>query len=274
MKKLLSTILLIILLCEVACIPASAFERPEHDNYTECVLFGEFHSNALNEKQQNAIKLLDCALYLTIDQFNGYGVGEYSTLKDAGVVNLPELYEINFTANSSTHRSYTHRGWDFNYQDDKANWEVRKEILRSTTKKVFPGFINDKQCDAFCALLYYVHIVADGIYDTSYKKTDLQMPVGGRAGRDNQDAIQEILKILPLIFPSQTNKLTYIRLVVSLKSLDFKMTKLNTSTGGINTKEKFDEYHSYTEEVRQVLYARIYRLLQKEPFFINVFPLV
>lgn len=271
MKKLLSNILIFVLLLEAFYIPAVAYNRDDHDYYTEEVLFGEYHSSALNKKQREAIDLLNCALYLTIDQFNGTGEKELSTLKAAGVKNLPELAEIDFNANYK-HRSYTHRGWDYNYPDDRAHWKVRKEILRSTAKKVFPGFANDKQCDAFCALLYYIHIIADGMAEKSYKKSDLRIPVGGRAGRDNLDAIQEILRILPLVFPSQTNDHLYERLKVELASLDNKMTELTTSTGGINTDEEFIEYHGYTEKAMEILHARIYRLLQEEPFFCSVFP--
>ena len=269
MKRILSLALLLMLLTEIWAVRAFAFAQKEHDNYTEYVLFGQYHAGYMSTKQRQTIDLLENALYLTIDQYNGDGQDKLNALKNAGIPNLPALSKIDYRSNY-THRKYTHQGWNYNYSDDVAHWDIRKNILHSTAQTLFPNFRNTKQCDAFCALMYYIHVLADGLADVKYDDQN-HIPVGGRAGASKPDVIQEIIKYLPVLFPTQTQTNTYRGLVSGLQSIDSKMTRLAKLSNGINS-ETFAKYQDYAEQAMKILNARIYRLLCRESFFIDVFP--
>lgn len=92
--------------------------------------YKESHSSA-----KDSIQALEDAVYLAVDQFNGKSAEELKRLKDMGVSGLPlSIDEFNDRSNY-VHRSFTHRGWDFEYPEE-AHWPVRKRILTNTVQKV------------------------------------------------------------------------------------------------------------------------------------------
>ena len=158
---------LIILLCIVLIVSgipqtSYAYERDDHDEYMLEVLFKNFREVENDPSIQDEIKALECASYLAIDQFNNNGQKDLDFLLTYGVKGIPsEVSEISFNASGTTHRSHTHRGWDFQlYSVTKELWPVRKQILLNTADKIFDFQGDDVKKDSFCALIYYIHILA------------------------------------------------------------------------------------------------------------------
>ena len=138
MKRIICCVLLITVLLSTMT-PAYAHDAAEHNLHLESVLFGPVNAvNAMSPEAQNALKALEYASYLAIDQYNGDGTIELTFLKSTyHVPGLPaNIKAIDFRGNEY-HRKFTHYGWDHQYYDDRANWAVRKDILLATTEKVF-----------------------------------------------------------------------------------------------------------------------------------------
>lgn len=252
-------------------IPVSAFEREDHDRYMIKVLFNYYKvvDNDLSIKDK--IKALASASYLCIDQFNSGGKNDLKFLNEFGVKNIPnDISSFNLSASGKTHRSYTHRGWDFNYINDAANWEVRKELMKRVAEKLFSPNANEKQINSFCALIYYIHILADHLDDESYKISNgLKMDVGGRT--DSNDIINELLKHLKVLFDDQKHTHKYNSLIGSLHNYNDRFKKIVGSDGGINSDEKFQEYKKLTESVVTLLTYYLPEMLKDEVFFRNAF---
>lgn len=144
---------------------------------------------------REAIEAIESAAYLCPDQFNGSGKEELNTLIAYGVPGIPNsIDEINFTSNWQ-HRRYTHMDWVPMEHPDVGNWDMRKEILLATVNKVFDfGPFTDPvpllgwkvdytdQCNSFCALVYYVHILGDNealdTFDKYKKEGSYVIPLG------------------------------------------------------------------------------------------------
>lgn len=253
-----------------------AHDKDGHNTDLEEVLFGEFTS--LSSHAESAIEALEDAAYLTIDQFNGNGEPELKYLRERylNVSWLPkDIYEIDFKSNTQ-HRSFTHRGWEYYYINDKAHWNRRKKILLNTCRKelsksdcIEEGRSYEDICDSFSALVYYVHIIGDHNEDKSYKKTSLKMELGGR--KDDESIIAEIQKHEKILFADQVLSLKYIVFNRKLSSLNKKISKLVNSDGGVDSTEKFEKYHQYGEELMGLLKEYIPDLLQRESYFSDAF---
>ena len=72
MKQILGFALVVVVLLALLC-PAYAFDRGEHDEYLEKVLFilGE-----VPEGGKDKMEMLESASYLTLDQYNGKGADD------------------------------------------------------------------------------------------------------------------------------------------------------------------------------------------------------
>lgn len=259
-----------------------AFDADEHDAYLEQVLFGDddfknLHTKSISEK----IQMLEYASYLAIDQCGGSGVNELNFLKEQKVKNIPKLNDFDLTGIFfGNHRNYTHRGWDYSYtipkgeKHDKANWKVRRELLCSTVNKVFDfGLRNELfgkvcgQCNSFSALIYYVHILGDHIAMDSYKVNDLTIPLArAHAYEENPDVFGEIKKHCEVLFSSQKDSVTYLSFMQELDNLAIKARTLAATTGGIS-EENFEQYHSYSEDLMELLISYVPLLLENEKFF-------
>lgn len=261
-----------------------AFDVDEHDAYLEQVLFGDDDLNGLNNSNKSiseTIQMLEYASYLAIDQCGGKGVNELNFLKEQKVKNIPKLNDFDLTGIFfGNHRNYTHRGWDYLYtipkgeKHDKANWQVRRELLCSTVNKVFNFGLRNEffgkvcgQCNSFSALIYYVHILGDHIAMDSYKVNDLTIPLArAHAYEENPDVFWEIKKHCEILFSSQKDSLMYLSFVQELDNLAIKARTLVATTGGIS-EANFEQYHSYSEDLMELLISYVPLLLENEKFF-------
>lgn len=264
--------------------PAWAHKREQHDADIELILFGSENYKETYLSAKDSIQALEEAVYLAVDQFNGNGAKELEHLNHLGVKGLPlSIDAFDYTSNYS-HRSLTHRGWDFEYPE-KAHWSIRKSILTNTVQKVlfdeskplswFP-WLSDKlydttqstkQRDSFCALLYYIHVLGDHIEAKKYADLAYIAPLVRPNDKGNPGLIPELQKHLEILFASQQSSFTYLALMVELDNLNAKASKLVFSTGGINTDEKFKQYHDCATDLRETLSLYLPKLLKNEPFF-------
>ncbi len=268
---------LVIILCAISLLinfpaSASAFEREDHDKSLEEVMFKDFKdfdNDPTGRAEKNA---LECAAYLTIGQFNSSGQKDLDTLNQYGVKGIPSsVSEISFNASGKTHRSYSHRGWNYSYGGTMAEiWPKRQTILRNTVNTVFDFHGDTAKAEAFCELIYYVHILGDHMADESWKiQNGLKMQVGGRA--DKYDVIHELLDCFEVLFADQSHTLKYQKLTTKLENYNSKFSKLDRSEGGINTDEKFELHQKYVKKLMNVLTHNLPEMLKEEDFFREVF---
>lgn len=300
MKRKIVAFLLMVAVLVMGTVPGQAYDAPIHNKQLEMVLLGKRitkHKIPLNA-QEEAIRAIEAASYLCLDQFNGYGEECLSFLKSYHVPGLPELGEIDFTSNKE-HRKFTHIGWSSTKQSAKGNWPTRKEILLATVNKVFDfGPFTDpflfsikqdytRQCDAFCALVYYVHILGDieKMKDLEQFKAEgsFTLPLArAHPGNTNRDILYELCEMkndggaddyyLKNLFPDiwETN-IHCQNLKRDLQRIHRNAISLEASVGGINTEEKFQKYKQYCTDTINVLSKYIPDLLKQEKFFADVF---
>jgi len=268
---------LIILSCAVLAFgnlskTSFAYERDDHDAYMTEVLFKNFKEVENDSSIQDEIEALACASYLVIDQFNNNGQKDLDFLLTYGVKGIPaKVNEISFNASGTTHRSHTHRGWDFQlYTVTKELWPVRKQILLNTADAIFDFQGDEAKKDSFCALVYYIHILGDHMDDSSYfVKNGLKMDVGGRV--DREDIIHELLKHIEIVFADQKHTHKYCSLTGELERYNSRLAKIVRSEGGINTDEKFQQKQEYTGNLMKLLTMYLPEMLKEEQFFYDVF---
>lgn len=270
-SKLLLIFICLVLSCASLTPRAYAFERKDHDTYMTEVLFKNFKDVNSDLDNADEIEALECACYLAIDQFNGYGQGDLNILADYGVKNLPTLSEIDFSASGKTHRTYTHCGWDHLYSSiTRDKMPIRKQLMIDTADAIFDFDGNEKQKESFCAVLYYVHILGDFMDDGSYIiKNGQKMDAGGRT--DKEDIVHELQKHFKVLFAEQqnTNKFRYLN--NALERYNAKLSELMNSEGGINTDKKFALRQEYVEGIMDVLTMYLPEMLREEQFFYDVF---
>ena len=283
MKKIILFVLTVVILLEMPLL-AFAHNKDVHNQQLELVLFGQKNSPRLSTiKAQKALLALESASYLALDQFNGNGTEQLDILKAYKVKDLPEdISDIDFAGNFK-HRTYTHRGWNYKYPDDKANWVVRKQILLATTEKVFNfqwfasewiGIGYTEKCESLAALVYYVHVLGDHEARTGYKIEELMIPFARpHANAKNPDIFFELKYHLSILFKDQKGTRKYTSLMQEIDRIAGEARSLEGTTGGINTQEKFEEMHGLIEELIERLEDYVPRLLAKEDYFKNVFPL-
>lgn len=274
MKKSIGLICFLCISLLLSCLRSPniyAYERKDHDKYMREVLFKNFLQPENKESIKDDIEALESASYLTIDQYNGNGQNDLDKLVAYGVTGLPSLGAIDYNASGNTHRSYTHRGWDFIYGGLAGDrWTQRKRILLNTADAIFDFGGNEKQKESFCALIYYIHILGDFMDDKSYKvQNGLKMDPGGRI--DKADIIDELLKHFKILFADQKYTHKYLFLTIALGRYNTKFSKIIRSEGGINTDEKFELRQRYVKELMKLLTMYIPEMLKEEKFFYDAF---
>lgn len=284
MRKRIVAILVAAIVLTAIAQPAWAHGREQHDADIELILFGCENYKESHSSAKDSIQALEDAVYLAVDQFNGNGAKELEQLKGMGIKGLPRSIDAFDYSSNSTHRGLTHRGWDFEYLE-KAHWPIRKSILTNTVQKVlfdestplswFP-WLSDmlydttqstKQRDSFCALLYYIHILGDHIDTEKYGQLCYIAPLARPNDEENPGIIPELQKHLGILFASQQSSFTYQALMGELDNLNARASNLLSSTGGINTDEKFTQYHKCAVDLRETLALYLPTLLEDEPFF-------
>lgn len=268
---LIFCLMLILALIGYSFTKTYAFERKDHDKYMVRVLFKNFLETDNKPSIHDEIEALENASYLAIDQFNGNGQSDLDELSAYGVKDLPLLSVIDYSASGKTHRTYTHRGWDFVYGGAaEERWKQRKDILLNTADTIFDFDGNEKQKDSFCALIYYIHILGDLKDDKSYKvQNGLIMDAGGRV--DKSDIIDELLLHFEILFADQKHTHKYLSLTMAMQRYNTKLSKLLRSEGGINTDEEFALRQEYVEGLMNLLTLYLPEMLKDEDFFYNVF---
>ena len=276
---------------------AYALPGEDHDRYMLMVLFGESISESeFSEDEQKALEALEASSYLAIDQYNdngkinSKGSTALETLRRYRVPDIPSsIDQINYTDNQH-HRRYTHRGWngpyrneERPYQDDRANWNVRKRILKSTVNKIFgfnkilgnvpfaTKFSTDygTKCDSLSAIIYHVHILGDHIVETdpTQMNTDL-IPAGGR--NDDFSIIDEMIYHGKRVF-ANSNKYSAFKSELLLLNNDFYTL---TDGEGVNTVEKQLQYAALSQQLMDLLIDKVPDMLKEEKFFTDAFPTI
>ena len=286
LKRFISFLIVCSLICSFT-MPVMAHERTEHDAEMEYVLFGDREYRKTHPKHKEKIIAVEDAVYLCVDQFNGSGQKYLDNLNEKKILGIPKsIDEFDFKASGKNHRMYTHQGWNLS-PDKKVHWDIRQKILRNTVDKelfsdvksllsFMPWDSNGRkykeQCESFCELLYYVHIIGDHIDTKRYDAFYGLDPLTRLNDRDNPGIIPDLISCFDKLFESQKNTYTYNELKQELESLMDKSDKLTRSTGGVNTDEKFAEYHQCAKDLLKVLSIYVPKLLQKEEFFLKSFP--
>lgn len=286
MKRFVSLICVLALLFMFE-VPVMAYDRTKHNQDLEYVLFRDKDYSDSHPLTGSIVKRIEDAAYLAIDQYNGHGVAELNNLIADRIPDIPnEISEFDFPGNYS-HRYFTHRGWSVTY-DAMAHWPIRQTILKNTIRaklfsKVetplswFPwlsdqvyGNDNEKQCEAFAVLIYYVHVLGDHIGAESQAGLKNLAPLSNSHDRDNPGLIPDLMKYLPILFKGQTKTEKYKSMMQDLEQLADKSDRLYTGIGGIR-EEQFPEYHQCALDLRETLAKYIPDLLRKERFFSSTF---
>ena len=269
-------------------VPVQAHKREGHDADLEYVLFGSTEYKATHPIDADRIQALEDATYLCVDQFNGNGTKELENLKAASIPGIPNsISEIDYKSNYQ-HRSETHRGWNLNYE--KSNWPMRQQILYNTVETEL--FSNDKsvfswlpwkkgkdsegnsykeKCTAFCEMLYYIHIIGDHIEADKYTALAYIDPLTQLHDKNNPGVIPDLISCCSILFKDQENSYTYKDFIQEMESLQEDSNRLTSSRGGINTEEKFEEYHQCAEDLLDLMAMYIPKLLKNESFFKDSF---
>lgn len=285
-------IALALLLCIAQLSAAYAHTNAaEHWSDIRAVLFGNSNYKGAG-KAKDALDALLYASQLCIDQFESGGKSHLDRLKKLGkqfnIAGLPtDISEIALFPLHNNHRAYTHQGWNFNYQkyDDKRNsdwssvrWPKRKKLLLNTAEAIFnfngvPRFLDrfldaDQKCDAFCRLLYCVHMLGDHIECTSrrqYEKSKKElMPL---ATMSSDSILSELNACLPILFPKQNVS----ALKKELNLIQSEILSLLNQSDDCSTDEAIKQYKALAEKTLNVLSEHLPRLLENEEFFSKIF---
>jgi len=273
--RLIIPLLLSILMLFLCTSSTFAYERTEHDKIMCDVLFKSFKNIENDKDNEDEIKALEAAAYLTIDQYNGSGEEELKCLKGYGVKGLPSLKDIDYQSNQY-HRKATHRGWDAESKGvynsaDNARWIIRKKILVNTSEKIF-NFDGDKnKKDSFCALIYYIHILGDRMSGDKYYPNTVIMELGGRGRIDEQDVVHELEHHIEILFEDQKHTHKYRHVIRKLDFFDSKISALLKKNDGKLSDEDFKTYKEYGEKIEEVLEHNIPEMLKDEEFFNKAF---
>ena len=281
----------------ITSTPALAFGAEKHDDYLEQALFGVKMSFD-NETEEKNMQALEYASFLCIDYTkdntqSSAGQTAYTFLDDFGISALPDSLSTIEGPGGSSHRQYTHFGWQQGYQndsEDKANWEARKALLLSTTNKAFDfgwfskkfsgrlWFDYDAKCDSFSALIYYVHILGDHIYTKSINTANDMIPLSrSNPSISKPSLIYELKRHIPIILADQLKNSkniprNYTALMSKIDTIDVEARRILNRDGTLSTDTDISAYNDCAQELMDVLIDYLPPLLEKEKFFTEAFP--
>ena len=290
------TCVLLVLLCAIPSESLAHGSQNEHDEELFDVLFGEGYNLAADKKE--IFQAIADATALCIDQFS---VNEtirskedlFNRLKEREGFSLSfdaiELQKgtggINVTA--KTHRRYTHRGWNFSMYPLPELWSKRKKILTATVNKELfgqsSGFLHvipflegtlysedacNDQCEAFCKLAYYVHLLGDHMEADSYTPEFSQLiPLVRHEDPTSPSLIQELIDLLPVLFDGQDTT----SLISELRDIQTTASAAYNAKEGLGSQENFEVYHQCAEDVYNKLVEYLPDMFRKVDFFKDVF---
>lgn len=304
MKRVIAALLLAALALGIVFTACAHDDQREHDRDLKYVLFGAREA-ALNSDEQAIFQAIADAAALAIDQFSPNNTARWkeanynglqSTLQRLGLPGLNVAFDSidlnsnaapdgkNITANS--HRRYTHLGWNYRSYPNADFWKARKQVLLHTVNwTLFHDgaalawvpwlrdvlYAPDEQCDAFCALVYYIHIAGDHIAgDTPDKLTDLE-PLIQYSSMSSPGILVELNEQLRIVFASQTNSWTYAALMEALSALMVKAEQHCGAWSAVDTAERCAANQEYAQELLDILSRYFPTLLKGEPFFAKHF---
>lgn len=308
MKKIRNILSVLIIVILLPVMPVQAHDdAKEHYRELEMMLFNsENFSRTADEKVKEKIDIIERASTLCIDQMGDKNSKDLDKLEEYGVRELPEnVSEINpdktkTQLSAKNHRTYTHQGWDINYEKvkegDLANWKARKNILLSSVDEVmdfggisgkwlFFDFGYSKKCNSFSALIYYSHILGDYIEDTNDKDGNFGKFNGTSNGTkipfacnapNSVDMFSELEKHIENLFGDQEDTNVYKYLMKDIQTLARKARKISDDKGKIEA-EDYDEMKGCVQELMDILtgrngkYNAIHELLMNESYFTDAF---
>lgn len=298
--------MLLLVVLAVGSAPAALAheDQAEHDRDLKKALFGSEEKVLIGE-EKTIFKAISNAAALAIDQFSQneqlrQKESTYNELQDAlQALRLPALPHSfdkldlninvspdgkNITANS--HRKYTHLGWNYKDYPNEAFWKMRRKVLLHTVNwtlfhdKAFfswvPGVANmlyspNEQCEAFCALIYYIHMLGDHAEgDKPEKLTDLE-PLIQYTGLSTSGIIAELKEQLSVVFVSQEDSWTYAALMGKLTDLEIQAEQNCGTSGAVDTQEKCKFNQNCAKKLLGILSEYLPNLLRNEPFFSDHF---
>ena len=294
MRRRLTALLLCLALCLLPAPQAGAHDAVEHWNDIRYVLFGQERTpSSLDKDQQQKLNALLYATQLCIDQFGGSCASYLSSLHNNHYRHLPKsISEIDLYATANDHRLYTHRGWNENYADvsngensDWAQrWQQRKKLLTDVAEQIFDfdgrrpvfdvfGYPCTSECDAFCRLLYYVHLLGDHAAFTTYSYNRV---IKGKLGKDQvvslastrgDCVISELQKAAAELFgETETSELNR-----ELEEIKSRVIELLNGPEAMKTDEDLEKYKGFIQDVLDTLADYIPKLLKEKDFFSKVF---
>ena len=305
MKKRVIALLLAAAMFVMGGAPAFAHDdQGKHDKDLKYALFGS-REKVLSGDEKLIFNAIANAAALTIDQFSPndslkWKKDVYDELQsDLQKLKLRELdiafddLDLNRTVAPdgkniapNTHRKYTHLGWNYkNYPNEKF-WKLRKQVLLHTVnwtlfndKAAFswvPGLSDalyspSEQCEAFSAVVYYIHILGDHIEgDVPEKLTDLE-PLIQYTNLSTPGIIVELKEQLEIVFVSQNGSWSYAAIMEKLSALGIEAERNCGMWGSIDTVEKCKTNQEYAKKLLDILAEYLPQLLKNEPFFSNHF---
>lgn len=298
MRRQMVSVFIAILLLVSMTTTALAGGSTYHNKILTRMLFSSGHFQSTSHAELY-IDMLQSAVYLALDQ-SGNKAGDQDKLNlllNNGVKGISSnISELNPEV-AFMHRSYTHRGWDNVYTDDKSNWQARKTILYNTVDTIFnfdkysvSASEPAKKCDALCKILYYQHILGDLIYDdqdtlqlnATISDLDAEFTEKERGltiafafahpGSKNKDVFWELEDAVKILFSNQKNSYKYTGFMMQFNSLATKARALTAMTGGVNSAERVQQRLGYEKELLELLESYMPLLLDDEAFFRAAFP--
>lgn len=304
MKKRVIALLLAAAMFVMGGAPAVAHEKQdEHDKDLKYALFGS-REKVLSGDEKVIFKAISNAAALTIDQFSPndslkWKKGTYDKLQnDLQKLKLRKL-DIAFddidlnnkvTPNgenvvAKTHRKYTHLGWNYQNYPSEEFWVKRKQVLLDTVnwtlfndKAAFswvPGLSDalyspSEQCEAFSAMVYYIHILGDHIEGDVSQKLEYLEPIQ-YVDAFTPGIITELKEQFRIVFKSQDKSWSYAGLMDAITTIEIETEEEYKTWGKLDTNEKCEINKHYAKEILRVLSDYLPQLLKNEPFFANHF---
>lgn len=291
---------------------ASTKKLSPHDKIFEEIVFGneDFSDTAASAKIKKSVENIEYAAYLCIDLSHGQKPNDSKKLealkKSYGLkwslLGLPsELQQIELKIFAGKHRTCTHKGWNYDYSKDngfkdnskegtlQTNWTYRKRILlgtvsfecgltdhlvlRNLSNRHFERCKQCKQLDAFCHLIYNIHILWDHQEDIDSHKGKVSSPNNYTKFDVSEqqigvvDLINELISLGDDLFLKSSSAWRN-GLKINLVRMKEKFTGMSTS---FPKQKKFREYAECFSELIEILKENINDLLVQESFFKNTF---
>lgn len=290
-------------LCAAASLfaprPSLAYERSDHDSFTESILFDKTNAKiGLSSEGKKALNALESAVQLCLDQVR-QNQADLDRLKEYPVYNVPELDEISLpNIKTGDHDKYTHMGWHYDYGDLTAGtgtneyhiqdrWKIRKRLLIDTVNCVFDfgaietarikrfGWSEGTECDALAELLYYIHVLGDyedNIIDRSdkaargegsYKMDFLGIAFAAKnPNKHNRDFFWDLEESLKTLFDDDADEL--------IEKID-ETAKRARRIGTVKTKTDAENFKICIKQLKQKLRKNLPELLDSQDYWHGVF---